>query len=157
MTKLNGLYKVQTSDQMASKHRVTSTMNFCRKLGLQDTDFKALNIIHITGTKGKGSTCAFVESLLRNSGYRTGHCSSPHLIELTERFKINGEPISFRKFTEYAEHCYSLLIGGNGGEEPTLFQFLTCMMFYVFSQEKVQVAIVEVGIGGEFDVTNCIP
>lgn len=54
------------------KHRLTYTMNMCRKLGIKDEDFQRLNMIHITGSKGKGSTCAFIESILRSHGYRTG-------------------------------------------------------------------------------------
>ena len=85
-------------------------MSMCKKLGLQESDFEDLNIIHITGTKGKGSTCAFLESLLRNSGYRTGLFTGPHLIHPTERMKIIGQPLSFRKFREYFEYCYDLLV-----------------------------------------------
>jgi len=133
----------------------------CLKLGLSPTHINKLNIIHITGTKGKGSTCAFVESLLNRSGYRTGLFSSPHLIEVRERIKLNGKPLSYEKFVRYFEHCYSLLVDGwresvDEYEKPSYFQFLTCMMFYVFSEEAVDVAVVEVGIGGEFDFTNIV-
>ena len=116
-----------------------------------------LNIIHITGTKGKGSTCAFVESILRNSGYRTGLFTSPHLVEVRERIQINQQPLSYLKFRQYFEYCYDTLMNDMNQEKPSYFQLLTCMMFYIFCKEKIDVAIVEVGIGGEYDFTNIIP
>ncbi len=133
----------------------------CLKLGLTSSIINKLNIIHLTGTKGKGSTCAFVESILKKSGYKTGLFSSPHLIEVRERIKLNGKPLSYEKFVKYFDHCYSILVDGwnkdsDKYEKPSYFQFLTCMTFYVFSEEMVDVAIVEVGIGGEFDFTNII-
>jgi folylpolyglutamate synthase/dihydrofolate synthase len=138
------------------KHKnIDKTRDMCSVLGLSDNDIKNLNIIHITGTKGKGSTCAFVESILRNSGYKTGLFSSPHLIEVRERIKINGESLSYQKFNKYFNYCYQKLVHLDG-EMPSYFQFLTCMMFYAFCEEKIEVGIVEVGIGGRFDHTNIV-
>lgn len=68
---------------------------------LQLSDLDRLNVIHVTGTKGKGSTCAFVEAALRRCGLRTGLFTSPHLIEVRERIRINGEPLSREAFAKY--------------------------------------------------------
>ncbi|VDO21582.1 unnamed protein product [Brugia timori] len=120
-----------------------------------------LNVIHVSGTKGKGSTCAFTESILRQFGFKTGFYSSPHLVHVRERIRINGDPLSEEDFVKYFEHIYSLL--EKAVEEsnktvtmPSYFKFLTVMAFHVFIEEKVDVAIVEVGIGGEHDCTNII-
>uniref|UniRef100_A0A1I8BBJ5 Tetrahydrofolate synthase n=1 Tax=Meloidogyne hapla TaxID=6305 RepID=A0A1I8BBJ5_MELHA len=112
-------------------------MEYLSPLGISLTDIDSLNCIHIAGTKGKGSTCAFLESILRQLGYKTGFYSSPHLIHVRERIQINGQPISEEKM-------------------PGYFKFLTIMAFYIFYVEKVDVAIIEVGIGGENDCTNII-
>ncbi|CAF3460836.1 unnamed protein product [Rotaria sp. Silwood1] len=71
-----------------------------------------LNIIHVAGTKGKGSTCAFAESILRQYGYKTGFFSSPHLIEARERIRINGELLSKEKFVDYFWQCYNVIHDG---------------------------------------------
>lgn len=142
------------------KLRIESTKNLCKRLDIKIEDIDRLNIIHISGTKGKGSTSAFTESILRKHGYKTGLYSSPHLIEVRERIKINGESLSYKLFTEYFLHCHELLIQDAiyecDSQKPIYFQFLTCMMFYVFLKEKIDVAIIEVGIGGEYDATNII-
>lgn len=69
-------------------------------------DIDSTNAIHITGTKGKGSTCAFTESILRNHGFKTGFFSSPHLIEVRERIRINGKPLSRNLFAQHFWECY---------------------------------------------------
>ncbi|CAF1432683.1 unnamed protein product [Rotaria sordida] len=132
-------------------------------LNVQLDQIDKLNIIHVAGTKGKGSTCAFTESILRQYGYKTGFFSSPHLIEARERIRINGELLSKEKFVEYFWQCYNGIHNGvqkSTAEDPTpmpyYFSFLTTMMFYVFVHEQIDVAIVEVGIGGEHDCTNVI-
>jgi len=68
-----------------------------------------LNVIHVAGTKGKGTTCAFTESILRHAGLKTGFFSSPHLVEVRERIKINGKPISYEKFAHYFFEVYNSL------------------------------------------------
>ncbi|XP_055352441.1 folylpolyglutamate synthase, mitochondrial-like isoform X3 [Paramacrobiotus metropolitanus] len=116
-----------------------------------------LNVIHISGTKGKGSTCAFTESLLRHLGYKTGFYSSPHLVAVRERIRINGRPISEELFTQYFWEVYGRLIRACQPDEmPPYFKFLTVMCFYVFLKEKIEVAVMEVGIGGAYDCTNVI-
>ena len=126
------------------------------------------NLIHVAGTKGKGSTCAFVESILRHSMHprtqnpiKTGLYTSPHLIQVRERIRINGAPLSQDMFAKYFFEVYDRLkqtqvVGSNTGGMPTYFRFLTLMAFHVFHREQVDVGVIEVGIGGTYDSTNSI-
>ncbi|KAI7726266.1 hypothetical protein M8C21_008610, partial [Ambrosia artemisiifolia] len=117
-----------------------------------------LNIIHVAGTKGKGSTCTFCEAILRESGFRTGLFTSPHLIDVKERFRLNGLEISEEQFLLYFWGCWNQLKDKVTEDlpMPPLFQFLTLLGLKIFVSEKVDVAIIEVGIGGKNDSTNVI-
>ncbi|XP_065856142.1 folylpolyglutamate synthase isoform X2 [Euphorbia lathyris] len=117
-----------------------------------------LKIIHVAGTKGKGSTCTFCEAILRECGVRTGLFTSPHLIDVRERFRVDGLDISEDKFLFYFWDCWNRL-REHVTEElpmPPLFQFLTVLAFRIFVGEQVDVAIIEVGLGGLNDSTNVI-
>lgn len=127
--------------------------------GITPEDLDQLNVIHIGGTKGKGSTCAFIESILRASGYKTGFYNSPHLVKVTERIRLNGSPIDDAKFSNYFEEVHDKLsrsIAVENMSMPTYFSFLTILAFHIFIEEKVDCVILEVGIGGEFDPTNIV-
>ncbi|KAF5737677.1 folylpolyglutamate synthase-like isoform X1 [Tripterygium wilfordii] len=130
---------------------------YLKILGLEER-IAGLKIIHVAGTKGKGSTCTFCEAILRACGLQTGLFTSPHLIDVTERFRINGSDISEDKFLQYFWDCWNQL-KENVSEDlpmPPLFQFLTILAFKVFVCEQVDVAIIEVGLGGKEDSTNVI-
>ncbi|CAG7878905.1 unnamed protein product [Brassica rapa] len=119
-----------------------------------------MKVIHVAGTKGKGSTCAFTESILRNYGFRTGLLTSPHLISVRERFRLDGQvSLTFEeKFLGYFWWCYNRLKERTNEEipMPTYFRFLTSLAFKIFAAEKVDVAILEVGLGGRLDSTNSV-
>ncbi|XP_042642883.1 folylpolyglutamate synthase, mitochondrial [Tyto alba] len=132
---------------------------FLERSGLKVEDLDQLNIIHVTGTKGKGSACAFTECILRSYGLKTGFYSSPHLVQVRERIRINGQPISKELFSKYFWLVYNRLEETKDpvhASMPAYFRFLTIMAFHVFLQEKVDLAVVEVGIGGAYDCTNII-
>lgn len=130
---------------------------YIKILGLEE-DIDKLKIIHVAGTKGKGSTCTFCEAILRESGFRTGLFTSPHLVDVRERFRLNGLEISQEKFLEHFWDCWNQLKSGVDEDllMPPLFQFLTVLAFKIFISEKVDVAVIEVGLGGTKDSTNVI-
>ncbi|CAI8586218.1 unnamed protein product [Vicia faba] len=117
-----------------------------------------MKIIHVAGTKGKGSTCTFTESILRNCGFRTGLFTSPHLIDIRERFRLNGIEICREKFLAYFWWCYDRLKEKTDDNipMPNYFRFLALLAFKIFAAEQVDVAIMEVGLGGKYDATNVV-
>ncbi|KAG7630842.1 Mur-like catalytic domain superfamily [Arabidopsis suecica] len=132
-------------------------LDYLKILDLEE-DIAKLKVIHVTGTKGKGSTCTFTESILRNYGFRTGLLTSPHLIDVRERFRLDGVDISEEKFSAYFWWCYNRLKEGTNEETtmPSYFRFLTLLGFKIFSSEEVDVVILEVGLGGRIDFTNVV-
>ncbi|ETW08689.1 hypothetical protein H310_01217 [Aphanomyces invadans] len=124
-------------------------------------DTSRLSIVHVAGTKGKGSTCAFTESILRAHGAKTGMFTSPHLIHSTERFRINGKPISEALFLSNFWAIWDGLTAttSEAGIFPPManfFRFFTLMALRMFQEEGVDVVILEVGLGGRLDATNVI-
>ena len=113
--------------------------------------------VHVAGTKGKGSTCVMLESILLNDGWRVGRYTSPHLYSFTERLLINGVPCPPDEYTELFFSVYEK-IDPDTLQSLTYFELLTLLAFVYFAQKKVDVAIVEVGLGGRLDATNvCQP
>ncbi|KAG8178843.1 hypothetical protein JTE90_016513 [Oedothorax gibbosus] len=137
---------------------VVNTEKYLKILGIKMENLNALNVIHVAGTKGKGSTCAFTESVLRKHGYKTGFYSSPHLISVNERIRINGLPLPKEAFASYFWEVYKNIQQNLAPTEtmPAYFMFLTIMAFYVFVKEQVQAAVIEVGLGGLYDCTNIL-
>ena len=119
---------------------------------------RAFPVIQLTGTNGKGSTAAMIDALLRSVGLRTGRFTSPHLMDVTERIRIDGEPISAERFDElWAEvRPYVELVDQQqiDGVRMTFFEVITGMAYAGFADAPVDVAIVEVGLGGTWDATN---
>uniref|UniRef100_A0A0E0K7Q8 Folylpolyglutamate synthase n=1 Tax=Oryza punctata TaxID=4537 RepID=A0A0E0K7Q8_ORYPU len=117
-----------------------------------------MKVIHVAGTKGKGSTCTFTEAILRSCGFSTGLFTSPHLMDVRERFRLNGVDISEEKFLKYFWWCWNKLKEKTDDDipMPTYFRFLALLAFKIFSAEQVDVAVLEVGLGGKFDATNVV-
>ncbi|PRP89859.1 hypothetical protein PROFUN_00201 [Planoprotostelium fungivorum] len=123
-------------------------------------DLSKMSIIHVAGTKGKGSTCAFTESIIRKNGYKTGLFTSPHLVSVRERIRINGEPVSQEDFARYFWKVWHELDASKTEEQPNMpgyFSFLTLLALKVFSEEQLDCVVLEVGIGGRTDATNVVP
>ncbi|XP_058783626.1 folylpolyglutamate synthase-like [Vicia villosa] len=112
----------------------------------------------LKGCDGMGSTCTFTESILRNCGFRTGLFTSPHLIDIRERFRLDGVEICEEKFLAYFWWCYDRLKEKTDDSVPmpTFFHFLALLAFKIFSEEQVDVCIMEVGLGGKYDATNVV-
>src|SRR6202043_3902562 len=112
---------------------------------------RAYPAAHIAGTNGKGSTAAFLESILREAGFRTGLNTSPHLERINERIKINGEeigdPLFADIFTRIHEVIEELLAEGKLRVHPTYFECVTAVAFEAFARARVEFAVVEVGLG----------
>ena len=115
-------------------------------------------MIHLSGTNGKGSTAAMIESLLRADGLRTGRFTSPHVTSVTERITIDGAPISEERFDEVWREIepYVALVDEQqiDGVSMTFFEIITAMAYAAFADAPVDVAVVEVGLGGTWDATN---
>ena len=110
--------------------------------------------VHVAGTNGKGSTIAMISAMLRRCGYAVGSFTSPHLIDVRERVSINGQMIGRPEFTELMRKVAEA--SAKTGEAPTFFEAMTAIGFLHFAEQAVDVALVEVGLGGRLDSTNVI-
>jgi dihydrofolate synthase/folylpolyglutamate synthase len=121
---------------------------------------RAFRVVHVAGTNGKGSTCAMIEAALRAGGRRTGLYTSPHLVEPVERIQIGGAPVSREQFAAAFDMVHEtaerLLAEGRIEYHPTYFETVTAMGFLLFRQAGVEIAVVEVGLGGRLDATNIV-
>ena len=116
---------------------------------------RTLKFVHVTGTNGKGSTCAMVASVLRQAGYRTGLYTSPYILRFNERMQIDGEMIPDDELCAITEEIKPL--ADSVFEQPTEFEMVTAIAFAWFARRRCDVVVCEVGMGGEFDATNVIP
>lgn len=124
-------------------------------LGNPQEDFK---IIHVAGTNGKGSVCSMLSHILSAHGYRTGLFTSPHLMKINERLKINQDDISDDMFCQVFHEIYEKIqeMVEKGHNHPTFFEVLVAMALLYFKKEQVDYAVLETGVGGRLDSTNVI-
>jgi len=120
----------------------------CERLGHPERGFEA---VHVTGTNGKGSTCAFVTAIAKAGGRRVGMYTSPHLIKLAERIQIDGVPISDEDLCRILDRVMA------AAPELTFFETMTLAAFVAFQEARVDLGVVEVGLGGRLDATNVLP
>ncbi len=111
-----------------------------------------VQIIHVAGTNGKGSVCAYLSAVLTYAGYRVGRYTSPHLVDWTERICLNEQPISIHTLQQLLLQVEDAIRPGE--ESPTQFEVFTAAAWLYFAQSQVDVAVVEVGLGGRLDATN---
>ncbi|KAH1005839.1 hypothetical protein HUJ04_006752 [Dendroctonus ponderosae] len=154
----NAEYIKQAKIRNNPQNNLLEMEKFLNRSGLYFDQLDKLPVIHITGTNGKGTTCSYCENILRNHGYKTGFFSSPHLIEVRERIRLNGIPISQDDFAKHFWRIYNQLdkVKSASYDMPLYFRFLTLMALHIFLSAQVDVAILEVGIGGEYDCTNIV-
>ncbi|KAF2721827.1 FolC bifunctional protein [Polychaeton citri CBS 116435] len=169
---------IRKSGRGMNKNAIPEMIEWCRRIGYEPSDFDKLNPIHIAGTKGKGSTSSFVSSIL--SEYLPSRASinaervptsvglytSPHLRSVRERIQINNQPISEPLFAKYFFDVWDRLEAsaaregrenpGASDTKPVYFRFLTLMALHCFIEERVGTAVLECGIGGEYDSTNIL-
>lgn len=143
---LNYLYSLQ---RLGIKVGLRHTFELLSRCGNPQSNFKS---IHVAGTNGKGSTCAVISSILEAAGLRVGLYTSPHLVRFNERIRVNGEAISDTEIVRFIE-CHRKDIDKI---ESTFFETTTAMAFQYFADKKVDVAVVETGLGGRLDSTNVL-
>jgi len=117
-------------------------------------DLGKLKAVHVAGSNGKGSVCAFISEILTEQGYKTGLYTSPHLVEPTERIRINGAKVSQERFTELVNYFKELMEKNDFG--ANFFEVITAMAFKHFLDEKVDFLVAETGMGGRLDATNLL-
>lgn len=147
----------------APEHDFEPTLDRVRRVcDLLGEPQRAFRVVHLTGTNGKTSTSRMVERLLREHGLRTGRFTSPHLTSVTERIAIDGEPVSAERFVELWQdvapyvHMVDTESLAAGGPRMSFFEVLTVMALAAFADAPVDVAVVEVGMGGVWDATNVV-
>ena len=133
----------------AFKKDLTNTITLCEHLGNPHHKFKS---IHVAGTNGKGSVSHMLAAILQTAGFKTGLYTSPHLKDFRERIKVNGNEISEKFIIGFTEKIKPLI----EEIEPSFFEITVAMAFDYFAEQKVDFAVVEVGLGGRFDSTNII-
>ena len=124
-------------------------------LGMLGHPERAVKYIHITGTNGKGSTCAMLAAILRQAGYKTGLYTSPYIFRFNERMQIDGQPIPDEELCAITEEVRPL--ADSMDDHPSEFEIVTAIAFTWFARKACDIVVCEVGMGGEFDATNVIP
>ncbi|KAJ3548458.1 hypothetical protein NMY22_g1254 [Coprinellus aureogranulatus] len=159
------LEAVRASGGRLSQFAIPEMLEYLGRIGYKPERLNDLNVIHITGTKGKGSTSAFTDSIIRHAkpDWKVGLYTSPHLVAVRERIRINGVPISEELFAKYFFEIWDRLQAntaralGHTSLMPGYFRFMTLLAFHAFIEEKVDATILEVGVGGAYDSTNIVP
>ena len=154
MTEAEAIAKIHSVYPTGKKNGLTNMRALMDKLGNPQS---ALRMVHVAGTNGKGSTCAMIERMLREAGYKTGLYTSPYIEVYNERIRIGGKPVDGDTLAALVEAVFPAVEACNAeGVAITEFELGTALAFAAFDREKVDVAIIEVGLGGRLDPTNII-
>ncbi|MCC8067588.1 MAG: bifunctional folylpolyglutamate synthase/dihydrofolate synthase [Clostridiales bacterium] len=146
---------IESTPKFTKKNGPENTRELIRRIGNPERKMK---VIHVAGTNGKGSVCAFLSSILTNAGKRTGLFTSPHLVDITERFEINGEQVSqegfARAFTRVMQVTEEMM--ADGFAHPAYFELLFAAGLLIFEEAQVEYLVLETGLGGRLDATNLV-
>lgn len=147
---------INETPRFTTKNTMEDTKAFLHRLGDPDREMK---IIHVAGTNGKGSVCAYLRSILEAAGYKVALFTSPHLVDIRERFVVDGAMISKEDFLRAFLRIYSLLDRDTSeapSYHPTYFEYLFFIAMVLFSESKPDFCILETGLGGRLDATNSV-
>ncbi|MEI3218719.1 MAG: folylpolyglutamate synthase/dihydrofolate synthase family protein [Lachnoclostridium sp.] len=146
---------IEEIPKFTKKHTLSHTAEFLKRLGNPQTGQK---IIHVAGTNGKGSVCAYMQAILRAEGKHVGFFTSPHLVSINERIRIDNQQIDDNTFLEAFLYVKKVVdkMEAEGMEHPSYFEFLFGMGMVVFAAEKPDYIILETGLGGRLDATNAV-
>lgn len=155
MTYEQAVAYIDETPKFTTKNSLEHTRECLRRLGNPQEHFR---VIHVAGTNGKGSTCAFLTSVLREAGYSCGLFTSPHLVEINERFQINEVNIDNETFLAAFEKVKALAeeLTAEGNYHPTYFEMLFLMGMVIFAEKGVDFVTLETGLGGRLDATTAI-
>ncbi len=146
---LDWLYSVQVFGIKLGLEGITRLLRECGVL------YPRARVLHVAGTNGKGSTCAFIESVARAAGYKTGLFTSPHLVEFNERIRVNGENIPDTDAARLIDHVRELI--EDWETPPTFFEIVLAVAMLYFAEQEVELIVLETGMGGRLDATNAVP
>ncbi len=146
---------IESTPKFTKKNKPENTAELIRRLGNPE---RGMKVIHVAGTNGKGSVCAFLASILEKAGKRTGLFTSPHLVEITERFQVDGVPVSHETFTDAfvrVKREIDAMIA-DGYAHPAYFELLFAAGLLMFEEAGVEYLVLETGLGGRLDATNLV-
>ena len=143
---LDSLYSLQRRGIKLGLDHTEQLLSFC------NNPHRKFPTIHVAGTNGKGSTCAYMETILRQNGYRVGLYTSPHLLNFNERIRVNGRYISNKQILQFLDNFFDEI----NKIKSTFFEVTTVMAFNYFCEKSVDIAVIETGLGGRLDATNVI-
>ncbi|MGN0383451.1 MAG: bifunctional folylpolyglutamate synthase/dihydrofolate synthase [Eubacterium sp.] len=149
----NAVEYILSIPKFTKKNPLDNTRALIKTLG---NPGESMKIVHVAGTNGKGSVCAYLSQILIETGHKTGMFTSPHLVKMNERIKINGCDISDEEFIKCFDKVYEATnkIIADGYEHPTFFEFIFAMAMVAFENSDVEYVVLETGMGGRLDATN---
>ena len=148
---LEYIHSVSWKGSVPGLSRISALLDL---MGHPEKNFK---VVHVTGTNGKGSTCAMIASVLNKAGYKTGLFTSPYLIDFCERIMVGDRKIGKQTLADIAGYVRFFADKLDEADKPTEFELITAIGFEYFSRRGCDIVVCEVGMGGEFDATNVIP
>ncbi len=141
--------------KFTTKNEPGNTAELLERIGHPE---RRMRVIHVAGTNGKGSVCAYLSSIFSSAGYRTGLFTSPHLVKITERFMMNGVPVDEETFARAFSRVMDVVheMTADGYAHPTYFELLFAAGLLIFGERQAEILVLETGLGGRLDATNLV-